>query len=59
MPRKRVKLQGIGKGKGLLGILHVRSGLVGGLCAVQARASGMCVCAVVAVYASLQSRLSR
>ena len=35
------------------------SGCIGGRCPVQAIASGVCLCAVVAVRVSLHSRLSR
>ena len=39
-------------------ILRAWSGCIGGWCAVQARVSGVCECAVLAVCVSLHSRLS-
>ena len=49
---------GIGRGQGLVIILRAWSGCIGGWCAVQASAGGMCDCAVVVVCVSLCSRLS-
>ena len=54
MPRKRAQLWGIIRGQGLVITLRAWSGR----CAMQASASGVWECAVVAVHVSLRNSLN-